>query len=185
MELDMRELGIIKRMAQAGLLRPVDPRRLVSKGAMLVFCGDCDESPELLQYLRRLTKKRFPRFHHHGWNGGPLRLHKAFPGNFPGGGDHAFCLRELKFTALKKKGIKSAKLVIHFPCGMVRESKITAERAFELLYEIKSLIKKTLEPLTPGIKVALFCLFKYDKRKKRVYYFCDQDFPAWLAMNAS
>jgi hypothetical protein len=62
-----------------GILDTLDPKRL--KPSIAFFCGDCDRSPEALDYRKRMLQAIGTdcKLHHIALNGGPLNLvHEHF-----------------------------------------------------------------------------------------------------------
>lgn len=183
LELTKEERFLIERLVHGKVLIKVDSNLLVPDGSAVVFCGDCDQSLEMIKHMVRKTRRRYPRFQLHGWNGGPLRLDKDFPGNMKGAAEHAVFMRELKFTFAKKENMRAANDIYHAPCGMIRNSGITLFRAFEMHRTIKKAQKDALNPIVPGMKIAPFWHIAFDKRHKFTYFLNEDLFAQWIAVN--
>lgn len=124
-----------------------------AKGLIALFCGDGDQSSDLLNHLFSLQKtaRAVPRIHCLTCNGGPLRLSPQSPVDKDGISQKFFADEIAAARTLKH--IDTVVLVGHAPCGLAKLNKISVAETIEHYRAAKKYLKEKLvgprtEPMT-------------------------------------
>lgn len=169
MELTDNDLRLAREMRDANVLQDIDPHCVDCKdGLMLVTCSDGDRFYDI--YTKKvevvLSQRRDARIHTFGWNGGALRL-AVYGIRFRWLGRILFHIARFVLSFLgvpiidpideiakarDMKGIDTAGLVGHGPCGWAYASKKDLTKVMRMLIRAKNNLKAAI----PGIKVKLY-----------------------------
>lgn len=166
---DQEKQYLLSLRATEALLN-IEPAKMPqAKGLIAVFCGDGDQSNDLLNHLFSLQKtaRAVPRLHCLTGNGGPLRLSPKSPVD-KDGVSQKFFADEIA-AARQLKNIDTVVLVGHAPCGLAKHQKITLPETIEHYRAAKRYLKTKL----PGLKVITLLHVDWGDNKKRTYYLVD------------
>ena len=165
------EQETIELLRELGVLEDINPT-LLSDG-VLVGCGDCDRSPELLNFYRgQLEKKNGKaRLHLIMVNGGPLRLvHKEK-------GEDSVTIQEFLMNqiegSLALKKLNRVILLGHGPCGQAGLWGMNIEKTIAAFFEARD---KVLARVKCEVVVPVH--IDYDGKKMKTYHV---DYPKWVA----
>ena len=148
-------------------------------GIILIACGDCDKSDELIEYERSLFLKseKQPRIHLLMLNGGALLLHPDSPLNTNLSSSQTL-LFHLKNSS-QLKGIDDVVLYGHHECGAAALSRLQPRETFLWLAKGAGYVSNMIKTLK------ITCNFHYecntDKKFKSEYF----DYNAWLKLHQS
>ena len=131
------------------VIEHIDPDKLeLDRGFVFARCGDADHfRPHLNLLLPLLGQKSGDRVHTITLNGGAIRE----------------AMVEETVESLVLKGIMTAVLSIHVPCGKLRAEGISPEQAMNKMFENKRAIKER----SPDSKV-LCVVYFYDGTERQV-----------------
>ncbi|MDP2735821.1 MAG: hypothetical protein Q8P12_06465 [bacterium] len=164
-ELSQHDREFVRQLKDAGVLKDVADQRLDQvNGIILVTCGDGDETPELLEFVRERMRLRNikPRIHQLALNGGALLIPSRSPVNTDGDGN-VMLKHVVKSNGIK--GIRTVALYAHAPCGAAGEAGINLRDVVALLFEAKDEILRHAD-----LDVACFLHVDHGQEKRRTYY---------------
>lgn len=176
MVLSEKDRRILKDLRKNEVLIDIEGHRFSehSAGHILVFCGDGDQSLDLLNHhIGLMTGQREQcRPHLLALNGGALHLPPCSPVSKNGEGK---VLRQQIKDAAALKGIQTVVLYSHAPCGAAKAAEIGLLEQLRLLMRAKLFIKKTL-PL-----LEVLCLLHVDNGEgnKRTYFVSRNEWDEW------
>lgn len=173
-ELSQHDREFVRRLRDEGVLQDVADQRLDQvNGIILVTCGDGDETPELLQFVRERMRMRDlkPRIHQLSLNGGALLIPARSPVNTDGDGK-VMLKHVVKSNGIK--GIRTVALYAHAPCAAAGEAGINLRGVIALLLEAKDEILRQAD-----LDVACFLHVDHGQDRRRTYYVSRT---AWNAM---
>lgn len=190
-----KDRAIAAMLKRARVLEHVDGQRFDRGGVALVYCGDCDQSPEYLDHFHRTicasqAISGFPRVHQVTRNGGAIRFCRNSPANKRGRTTYLDCIDELAETCDMKE-ISQIALTIHAPCGKCRACGINYYQATQLLMQAKVDIKADLPralqkmrktETAPRISVACFCPINWGEGNL-TYFSSRQKYLRWIGAN--
>ncbi|OHA63375.1 MAG: hypothetical protein A2842_01445 [Candidatus Wildermuthbacteria bacterium RIFCSPHIGHO2_01_FULL_48_25] len=169
-EIDVR---LIRELRNSSVLQDVaDDRLQQANGVILVVCGDGDEIPELLEFVKlRLNSQGLPaRTHLIALNGGALRIPRNSPVNSWNEGE--MVLQEIR-DAMVLKGIRTVNIYAHAPCGKARVAGFSIIRVVEVLLDAGERIRREIR----DCNVASF--LHIDRGDRRTYYVSEKAWCAW------
>lgn len=179
LQLTSAEKIYLMELKARGALANVEPNRMdLSKGAIVIPCGDGDQMDDLFLHLHDICKGELheARMHFLSLNGGAMIL----SGKWPYKEDEKVMIRHLLF-ARERKEIDTVILMSHAPCGMAREFNYDL---YEVLDRLVS-AQERIETLHHSLSVHSF--FHVDwhdemesiKHKRRTYRVAKEN---WLAV---
>lgn len=115
--LNRQEELLLKELKKLGIVKDLDPMLLAP--GVFFYCGDCDRSPDTLEYHRRAMRTAGieDRLHHIALNGGPLNLVHAHSSNPKDNrAVQRFLVTQIRGSK-DLKMLKRLKLLPHWPCS--------------------------------------------------------------------
>ncbi len=171
----LKEAALVSALHAAGVLRRHDAYQLDpdKKGVILVACGDCDRSPELLDFARDRLGHR--RIHLIAINGGALNLPRDSPLIHMIPRDEVI-LEDIRETP-ELKNLNTVAAYAHWPCGKAKAAGVSMLQALDLLIGAKHRIREHF----PHLRVATFLHVDHGDGSNETWFVAPSAWGEWKA----